>query len=412
MIHAPRFNSWPPISCLKNKRLHVRLRSAAESRIRAGHPWIFSDSIREQSHEGSAGELAIVFDRNDKFLALGLYDPDSPIRVRIIHRGKPTNVDADWWRLRLREAMHLRKAVVDAETNGLRWINGESDSFPGLVLDQYAETFVLKLYSAIWFPRLEEVIALICEELRPSRLILRLSRNIQSVAGTLGLEDGTTIIGVPPVGPVIFLESGLRFEADALKGQKTGFFLDQRENRRAIAKLSRGKDVLNAFSFSGGFSVHAARRAARSVTDVDISAHALESSRRNFALNERTVSATKHQCIQADVFEWIGSAPAKSYDVVILDPPSLAKREADRAGAIVAYGKLAVSGMRLVREGGVLLCCSCSAHVNAGEFFSAVQRSAAESGRAFEVMDTRREPPDHHATFPEAEYLKAIYLRL
>jgi 23S rRNA (cytosine1962-C5)-methyltransferase len=306
--------------------------------------------------------------------------------------------------------MQRRTGILDSETNGLRWINGESDSFPGLVLDQYADTFVLKLYSAVWFSRFDEILDLLREELRPQGLMLRLSRNIQS--GAKNFSDSSTLIGTPPEGPVVFLESGLKFEADVLKGQKTGFFLDQRENRRAIGKLSRGKDVLNAFSFSGGFSVHAARGGARNVTDVDISAHALESARRNFALNERVVSATKHHCIQSDVFESIRTAPAESYDVVILDPPSLAKREAERAGAITAYANLATAGLRLVRSGGILLCCSCSAHVSAEEFFGAVQKSAARSGRKFQVMETRREPPDHHASFREAEYLKAIYLQM
>jgi 23S rRNA (cytosine1962-C5)-methyltransferase len=305
--------------------------------------------------------------------------------------------------------MQRREGILDAETNGLRWINGESDSFPGLVLDQYADTFVLKLYSAVWFPRLDEVIGVLRDELRPQGLVLRLSRNIQGA--TRDYADASALIGEPPTEPVVFLESGLKFEADVLKGQKTGFFLDQRENRRAVAEVSRGKDVLNAFSFSGGFSVHAARDGARSVTDVDISAHALESSMRNFALNERAVSATKHNCIQADVFEWVRTAPAESYDLVILDPPSLAKRETERAGAITAYVNLATAGVRLVRGGGILLCCSCSAHVSADEFFAAVQKSAVRSGRKFQVLETRREPPDHHATFREAEYLKAIYLQ-
>ena len=388
------------------------MRPAAETQIRAGHPWIFSDSIREQNRDATTGELAVVFDRNDNFLAIGLYDADSPIRVRVIHRGKPATIDSNWWRARLKESMQRRADVLDSETNGLRWINGESDFFPGLVLDQYADTLVLKLYSAIWFQRLDEIVDLVREELRPAGLVLRLSRNIEAAAKTVSVADATTLIGTPPEGPVIFLESGLKFEADVLKGQKTGFFLDQRENRREIARLSRGKDVLNAFSFSGGFSVHAARRAARSVADVDISAHALESSRRNFALNAQSVSATKHHCIQADVFDWVRTAPAESYDVVILDPPSLARRETERPGAIVAYAALATAGLRLVRKEGVLLCCSCSAHVTAEEFFNAVQASATRSGRKTEIIQTKREPADHHARFPEAEYLKAIYLKV
>lgn len=354
----------------------------------------------------------MVFDRNDNFLAAGLYDPFSPIRIRVIHQGKPVQIDSEWWRSRLQQSLQRRAGVYDSETNGLRWINGESDSFPGLVLDQYADTFVVKLYSDVWFIHLEEMIRRIQETLHPRRLILRLSRNIESRAKSAGWADASALMGEIPNGPVVFLESGLKFEADVIKGQKTGFFLDQRENRQAIARLSRGKDVLNAFSFSGGFSVHAARGAAQSVTDVDISAHALESSRRNFALNEPAVSATRHQCIQADVFEWIQHAPRDHYDVVILDPPSLAKRETERTGAIAAYGRLAENGIRLVREQGMVLCCSCSAHVSAEEFFSVVQRSVLKSRRSFEVIETRREPPDHHATFPEAEYLKAIYLRV
>src|SRR5687768_2418419 len=334
------------------KRLHVRLRPTAESLIRGGHPWVYSDSIREQNRDAKTGELAVIFDRNDNFLAIGLYDLESPIRIRVIHTGKPSTIDTNWWRARLKESITRRAEVTDSETNGLRWINGESDFFPALVLDQYADTLVLKIYSAIWFERLPDVVDLIREELRPQRLVLRLSRNIEAVAKTASLADASTLIGRPPDGPVIFLESGLKFEADVLKGQKTGFFLDQRENRREIARLSRGKDVLNAFSFSGGFSVHAARRAARSVTDVDISAHALESSRSNFALNAQSVSATKHLCIQADVFDWVRTAPAECYDVVILDPPSLARRETERPGAIVAYANLATAGLRLVRKEG------------------------------------------------------------
>jgi 23S rRNA (cytosine1962-C5)-methyltransferase len=228
-------------------------------------------------------------------------------------------------------------------------------------------------------------------------------------AKNFSLRNASALMGDLPEAPVHFLEAGLKFEADVLNGQKTGFFLDQRENRREIGELSRGRDVLNAFSFSGGFSVYAARAGARSITDVDISAHALESARRNLALNEATRGAI-HHFIQADVFDWVRTAEAMRYDVVILDPPSLAKREAERAGAISAYGKLATAGLRLVRNGGVLLCCSCSAHVSAEEFFGAVQVNTSKSARTVRTIATRREPPDHHAVFPEAEYLKSIYL--
>jgi len=202
----------------------------------------------------------VIYDRKDAFLAVGLYDADSPIRVRILHAGKPKTIDAKWWHARLEQALARRRGLFDERTTGYRCVNGESDGWPGLVLDRYDSTLVLKLYTAAWLPRLEEVTELINTQLPNERMVLRLSRNIQDAAlGRFARNDGQMLRGPSPDGPVIFLESGLRFEADVLRGQKTGFFLDQRENRREVETLARGRRVLNAFSFSGGFSVYAAR---------------------------------------------------------------------------------------------------------------------------------------------------------
>ena len=211
----------------------------------------------------------------------------------------------------------------------------------------------------------------------------------------------------------MFLESGLRFEADVRRGQKTGFFLDQRENRRRVETLARGRTVLNAFSFSGGFSLYAVRGGAKSVTDLDISNHALASAKRNFQLNqgEPTVAACQHESIQADAFDWLAGNAGRQFDLIVLDPPSLAKRETERAGAIRAYAKLAESGLNHLSPGGILVACSCSAHVSAEEFFKAVEQAARGAGRNFIGLQTTRHSPDHPATFPEAEYLKALYLK-
>ena len=171
--------------------------------------------------------------------------------------------------------------------------------------------------------------------------------------------------------------------------------------------------MLNAFSFSGGFSLYAARGGAKVVTDLDISQHALESAKRNFTLNdnELNVSRCRHESVQADAFEWLANNAQPQFDLVVLDPPSLAKREAERAGAIRAYTRLVQSGLRHLRPGGILLACSCSAHVRAEEFFGAVHQGARVSGRRFIELQTTHHAPDHHATFPEAEYLKGIYLK-
>jgi 23S rRNA (cytosine1962-C5)-methyltransferase len=376
---------------------------------------LFADSIRQQNRTGHLGELAVIYDRKDRFLAVGLFDPDSPIRVRVLHAGRPQTIDAAWWPARLEQAVARRRGLFDEQTTGFRLLNGESDDWPGLVLDRYGDTLVLKLYTAAWLPRLEEVLKVIREALMPGRVVLRLSRNIQPTAESrFQKTDGQVVVGGPLEGPVVFLESGLRFEVDVLRGQKTGFFLDQRENRRIVETLARGRRVLNAFSFSGGFSLYAARGGARWVTDLDLSSHALVAAERNFALTQSlaAVAACRHECVQAEAFEWLGANEGREFDLIILDPPSLAKREAERAGAIRAYGRLATLGLAHLTPGGVLVACSCSAHVSAEEFFATVRRAAAGAGRGFEELRTTRHAPDHPAAFKEAEYLKAIYLRV
>lgn len=405
---------------IKPPRLKLTITAAAESAVRNGHPWVYSGSVHTQSRDAKPGELAVIYDRKDKFLAVGLFDPESPLRVRVLHAGKPATLDDAWWRERLRSTLARRDGIAAARTNGLRLINGESDGWPGLVLDRYGSTLVLKIYTAAWLPWLEKVRALLVEHASnlsigdQPRIVLRLSRNIQSAARLEGgYNDGQIIHGRALDGVVTFLENGICFESDVLRGQKTGFFLDQRENRRRLETFAAGADVLNAFSFSGGFSLYAARGGAKSVTDLDISPHALAAAERNFQLNlaHPVISRCRHSTIQADVFEWIERAKPSQFDVVIVDPPSLAKRELERSGAIQAYAKLAANGIRLLRQSGVLVAASCSAHVSADEFFNAVREAARFSGRRFEEVGTTAHAPDHAATFAEAQYLKCIYLR-
>ena len=396
-------------------RLRLRVTATAESKIRGGHPWLYDASIREQNRPGQPGELAVLFDRSDKFLALGLYDPLSPIRVRVLHCGKPGTADDHWWRARLQTTLARRDGLVDAQTTGHRCISGESDGWPGLVLDRYDTTFVLKLYSAAWLPRVGEVVGWLREALQPERLVLRLSRNIQSLAEKeFNLREGQMLIGDAPQGPVVFLETGIRFEAEVIRGQKTGFFLDQRENRRRVETLAAGRDVLNAFSFSGGFSLYAARGGARSTTDLDISSHALDSARRNFALNaaDPHIAACRHECAQADTFDWLAASTRADFDLIVLDPPSLAKRETERAGAIQAYRRLTLLGLPRLRPGGILVAASCSAHVSAPEFHDAVLDALRSSRRKFVELVRTAHAPDHPATFPEAQYLKCVFARL
>jgi 23S rRNA (cytosine1962-C5)-methyltransferase len=385
--------------------------AAAETIVRGGHPWVFAQSVREQNHDGETGALAVIFDRKDKFLAVGLFDPDSPIRVRILHSGQPRAIDASFWEQRVAEALRRREGLFDSQTTGYRCINGESDGWPGLALDRYGDTRVLKIYTTAWLPRLGELAPLLAGG---DRLVLRLSRNMQQTAKErFHAYDGQELRGDPAAGPVEFLENGLRFEADVLRGQKTGFFLDQRENRREARALADGRDVLNLFSFTGGFSLYAADGGAASVCSIDISGHALAGVRRNFALNAArpAVARCLHETIQADVFTWLRNPPARKFDLIVLDPPSLAKKESERAEAISAYAKLAEGSLARLNKNGVLISASCSAHVSAAEFFNLTLEAARKSGRRFAELKTTGHAADHPVTFTEAEYLKCIYLR-
>ena len=396
-------------------RLRLRVTATAESILRSGHPWLYADSIRDQNREGELGDLAVIYDRRDRFLAVGLFDPESPLRVRVLHQGKPRPIDQAWWQANLRKAIGRRTNLFDEQTTAYRWIHGESDGWPGFVLDRYDTTLVAKLYTAAWLPLLDKITRLFRQELKPERLVLRLSRNIQELA-RIGFQrsDGEVLWGASVQGLVMFLETGLRFEADVLCGQKTGFFLDQRENRRRVEAMAGGRRVLNVFSFAGGFSVYSARGGARSVTDVDISSHALQGAQRNFALNRSDpgVQACQHETVQADAFEWLEASQSPEFDLIILDPPSLAKREAERARALQAYRRLVSGALRRLLPHGILVAASCSAHVSANEFFEAVRQTARSVNRPFRELATTLHPSDHPATFPEAQYLKAIYLQL
>lgn len=217
--------------------------------------------------------------------------------------------------------------------------------------------------------------------------------------------------GLPPGEPVVFRENGLCFEADVLRGQKTGFFLDQRDNRARVGELVKGRTVLNTFSYSGGFAVYAARGGATRVTDIDVSEHALAAARRNFLLNAKVTSGCAHEGAKADVFDWLKDRQDR-FGVVVLDPPSFAKKESERARAIEAYVRLARLGIARVEPGGFLVAASCSAHVSPEEFFGAIRSAAKKSGRKFTEWQTTGHAADHPAKFSEAAYLKCIYLQL
>jgi 23S rRNA (cytosine1962-C5)-methyltransferase len=396
------------------RRIALHVVAPAERAIRQGHPWVFDQSIIEQSHSGVPGDLAVIFDGRRRFLAIGLYDPTSPIRVRILQKGKPAPIDQNWFQEKITTAAALRAPLKEQDTNGYRLVHGENDGLPGLIIDRYAETLVIKLYTPAWILHLKEICSAL-EQAHPfERLILRLSRSLNRQTKYLfGLTDGMTLAGQTPDDLILFKENGLTFECDPIHGQKTGFFLDQRENRARVKALSRGKSVLNIFSYTGGFSIYAADGGAKEVVSVDFSAPAAEATLRNIALNRNNpnVSDASFETISQDAFEVLAEMKEKNrrFDMVILDPPMFAQNQAQVETALSAYRRLTQLGLGVLNHGGILVQASCSSRVDADVFFDAVHRSAKEAGRPLHEIERSGHALDHPVTFKEGAYLKCLF---
>jgi len=403
-----------------DRNMAIRVTPAAERALRERHPWLYANSIREQSHEGAPGDLAVVFDRKGRFLAVGLYDPDSTIRVRVLQHGEPARIGQAWFSTHLSEAAARRAPLQDrpraALTTGYRLVHGENDGFPGLVADRYEQTLVVKLYTAAWIPHIQDVLAALIDTVEAERLVLRLGRVVQDRPQVLhGLKDGVVLSGQPLDGPVLFWENGLRFEADPMRGQKTGFFLDQRENRARVEPLTAGKDVLNVFAYTGAFSVYAARGGARRVVDVDMSAPALAVAARNLAHNRHlpAVATTRHETVVGDAFDTLAhmGEAGRRFDVVIIDPPAFARRRAQVDGALSAYGRLTELGLEVLSPDGVLVQASCSSPVDAEAFFETVHGAARRAGRPLRELERTGHPLDHPVSFEQGAYLKCLFAR-
>ena len=391
------------------KRIALRINALAERALRQGHPWVFDQSITEQSHAGAPGDLAVIFDGKRRFLAIGLYDPTSAIRVRILQSRDPATINVDWFQNKLVIAARARASLEENNTTGYRLVHGENDGLPGLVLDRYADTLVLKLYSPAWITHLKDFCNALEQVSPATHLILRLNRSLQKQTEYLhGLSNGMTLSRLTPPSLILFKENGLIFESDPIHGQKTGFFLDQRDNRARVEKLSKGKSVLNVFAYTGGFSVYAARGGAKEIVSVDVSAPALEAAVRNMEYNQLTVP---HETIAEDAFEVLArmASPKRLFDMVIIDPPMFAQSEKQIESALSAYRKLTRLGLSILRKGGTLVQASCSSRVESDSFFKSIHQSAREAGRRLTEIERSDHALDHPIRFKEGAYLKCLF---
>ncbi len=402
-----------------DRRIAIHVKPAAERALRAGHPWLFDEGIRRQSHAGQPGDLAVLLDSKRRFLAIGLYDPNSPIRVRVLQHHQQAAINREWFAERLRAAAAVRQSLPATRTNGYRLVHGENDGLPGLVVDRYADTLVIKLYTGAWLPHLHDIIAGLQSVQPCERMVLRFSRHLDSFLTPYGLRDGQIAFGTALSGPVIFQENGLRFAADVAAGHKTGFFFDHRDNRARVRSLSDGRRVLDVFAYSGGFSVYAAAGGARSVTSVDVSAPALEAATGNLALNRDAArgaadsgfARATHQVMAGDAFACLEQlhGAGQRYDMVIVDPPSFAKSKAEVTRALAAYARLTRLALQVLSADGVLVMASCSSRVSADAFFDTVTQTARSAGRPLTTIERTGHALDHPIGFPEGAYLKCLF---
>lgn len=392
----------------------VYLHPGKEKPVLGGHPWIFSGAIARVEGTPRDGNIVDVADARGRWLARGYYNSKSQIVVRLLTWDADEAVDEAFWRRRLTAAAAVREALsLTSVTNAYRLIHAESDRLPGLVVDRYGDWLVVQFLTLGVEARRELLLRLLVEQFAPAGIVERSDVSVRRQEG-LPLRSGILWGEAPPAGLMVE-EHGLRFAVDLLGGQKTGFYLDQRENRRIVSAYARNRRVLNAFSFTGAFGVYALAAGAEHVTNVDSSFEALTQAEANLRLNgldpDRQADA-----ICGDVFQVLRDMRNRGerYDLVILDPPKFARSKAELDGAARGYKDINLLGLQLLNPGGILATFSCSGLVTADLFQKIVYGASVDAGRPVQVLARLGQGPDHPLllSFPEGEYLKGLLCRV
>ena len=386
----------------------VYLKKGKEESLKRFHPWVFSGAIASGTGSLNEGDVVRVCTASGAFIAVGHYQIGS-IAVRVLSF-KDIVIDEEFWKSRLHSALEVRLAldVVDNPTNNTyRLVHGEGDNLPGLIVDCYGETAVMQAHS-VGMHCERNAIAKALVEVLDGRIknVYYKSDTTLPFKADLNQENGFLIGGETDCTT---LENGLTFKVDWLKGQKTGFFIDQRENRSLLEQYSKNRSVLNMFCYTGGFSVYAMRGQAELVHSVDSSAKAIDITRENIAANFE--DTTKHEAFCEDAFKYL-DANNKKYDLIILDPPAFAKHRAALKNALKGYTRLNAKGFETIKSGGILFTFSCSQIVTKDQFRNAVFTAAAQSGRKVRILHQLHQPADHPINIyhPEGEYLKGLVL--
>jgi 23S rRNA (cytosine1962-C5)-methyltransferase len=391
-------NSFPRIVLKKGK----------EKPVLRGHPWIFSGAVARIEGDISPGEVGEIYSREGQFLGLGHVNPRSQIIVRLLTQQKET-LGESFFRKRISNAVVLRKDWSRGKTNAYRVINGEGDFLPGLIVDRYGETLVLQCLTAGMDRLKEMLIHLLVKELHPQSIY---ERSDVATRREEGLSESSGLLYGRDIPEWIEIEErGCHFRVNVKKGQKTGFYLDQKENRFFLREFSKGKKILDCFSYTGAFSIHAGSGGAIDFTLIDSSEEALTIAEEHFRLNQ--LDKVPRRLIRGDVFEVMRGIDA-GYDRVILDPPPFAKKKGHLPGASKGYKDLNLCALRLLNQDGLLFTFSCSHHMNWDLFQKIVFSAALDSGKAVQLVGRSGHPWDHpiNICHPEGEYLRGLICRV
>ena len=392
----------------------VKLTPKAEKSLKNGHPWVFSDEITEVNGRYENGDIVDVFSAKDRYLGSGFINDNSKIRVRVISRNANDKFDEAFYKRRLKYAVDYRKTVMGADFSCCRLIFGEADQFPGLTVDRFSDVLSVQI-ACLGIERIKDMLyrsllQVLCEYgVNISAIYERNDLAVRSIEGLPQYKGFYEAEGLKKdlSGHVIITENNIKYDVDYINGQKTGFFLDQKYNRAAVAKIAKGKTVLDCFTHTGAFALNAAKGGAVSVTAVDISHDALECAKNNARLN----GIDNMDFVAADVFDLLtemsksGRCP---YDFIILDPPAFTKSSGTLKNAIRGYKEINLKAMKLLPRGGYLATCSCSHFMNDTYFCRMLHDAAADAGVSLRQIEARQQSPDHPILWnvPETDYLK------
>jgi len=391
----------------------IRLKPEREKSVLNRHPWVFSGAIARVQGAPQPGEIVEVRDHADQFLARGYYNPHSQIAVRLLTWDAAEEITPVFWRHRLQAAVARRAALMqDPATTACRLVFAESDGLPGLIVDRYGDWLVLQALTLGIEAHKATLIQALLDLLSPRGIYERSDVDVRSQEGLRPAAGN--LAGETPPDQVEIAENGLRFQVDVLRGHKTGFYLDQRENRRRVAQYCAGTEALNVFSYTGGFAVYASANGARRVTNLDSSADALRAAESNLRLND--LARESDESIEGDAFAVLRALrdQGRRFDVVILDPPKFAFSRAQLNAATRGYKDINMLGMRLLKPGGTLCTFSCSGLVSEDLFQKVLFGASVDVRREVRILERLGQGSDHPVllTFAEAAYLKGFICRV